>query len=387
MILNWGWPVIFDISIVVCLIAVTFNLILNLRSLKISGKDNKISDPAPFVSVLIPARNEEDNIGACLRTLQEQDYPAFEILVLDDGSTDRTAAIVREMAAADSGIKLIKGEPRPDGWAGKAHACSQLAKQANGSWFLFVDADTRHKPNMISSVLSTAIENKPALLTGFPLQIADSFAGKIAIPTFYFIIMAWLPMWWLHKSKKPKPTLTFGQFLLFTREDYWKIGGHEAVKSRILEDVWIGAEVYRKGGRVLAVDLSRVVSCHMYANTAQMWKGFSKSIYAISSFMLIVLGGIAYFLFLYPFYTAVHHLFEGPTPLIWWWLIIFQLVAIIFKRLLVNNHFKESIYTTLFHPLGLGFFVFEVVYVIYRRYAGLGISWKDRFYKAGGGVD
>ena len=139
------------------LVLFMLNLFLNLRVLKRPRADSRPPEPAPLISVLIPARDEEANIETCLKSLQEQDYPNFEILVLDDHSSDNTAAIVERIAVQDSRVRLFRSEPLPEGWAGKPFACYQLAQKARGSWLLFVDADTIHAPHMLRSVLSIAI--------------------------------------------------------------------------------------------------------------------------------------------------------------------------------------------------------------------------------------
>lgn len=379
---------LYDLVIVICLVITTLNLILNLRSLKVTGKKYQIPDHVPLVSVLIPARNEELNIRTCLESLLKQDYADYEVLVLDDGSTDNTASIVSEIAGKNSRVRLVTGEKLPAGWNGKAHACQQLARHASGDWLLFVDADTIHQPDMLNSVMSLALVQKPALLSGFPRQIASSITQKVTIPVFNFIIMSWFPLWWLQRDNQPRPSFANGQFLLFPKEEYWRVGGHEAVKSRILEDVWLGAEVYRKKGRVLAVDLSPVVACHMYQDFGQMWQGFAKSIYAFTrSPLLLFLAGIAACaLFLAPFYAILSQYVFKDIPNTWAFLVIFQVLVIIFMRLLVNSHFKESVFSSILHPLGFGFFVVNAIYVLARRIAGMGISWKERIYRPGSGV-
>ena len=212
--------------------------------------------------------------------------------MLDDNSTDRTAELVEGMAAKDDRIRLIKGEPLPEGWAGKPFACYQLAEKARGSWLLFIDADTTHAPHMLRSTLALALELKPSLLSGFPRQMAESLPEKIAMPLMYFVIMSWLPLWWLHRSKEPRPSLAIGQFLLFPREDYWRIGGHMAVKDRILEDVWLGVETVRHGGRHIAIDLSTVFYCRMYRDVGAMWEGFVKWIYSVAALSPAAIVGL-----------------------------------------------------------------------------------------------
>ena len=264
---------LYQVIIIIGLCISLVNIVLNLRSLKIPRPDSKVAEPAPLVSVLIPARDEEASIATCLLSLQRQDYPNYEVLVLNDGSTDDTAVIVSKIATDDKRIQLINGEPLPKGWAGKPFACHQLANKARGDWLLFVDADTIHAPDMLRSVIAQAIEMKVSLLSGFPRQMAKNLSQKIAIPVLYFILMSWLPLWWLQRPGTHRPSLAIGQFLLFPTDEYWRIGGHKAVKSRILEDVWIGIETHRHGGRHVAVDLSTVVACNMYRDLGEMWEG------------------------------------------------------------------------------------------------------------------
>ena len=372
------------------LVIFMLNLTLNLRSLKTLRCDDKAPEPAPLISVLIPARDEELNIATCLGSLQKQDYPNFEILVLDDNSSDNTATIVEQIAAKDSRIQLFRGEPLPKDWAGKPFACYQLAKQARGSWLLFVDADTTHAPYMLRSALAQALRLKSSLLSGFPRQLATSLPQKIAIPVLYFIILSWLPLWWLQRSREPKPSLAIGQFLLFPREEYWRIGGHEVVKSRILEDVWLGIEVSRRGGRQVAVDLSPAVSCNMYHNVGAMWEGFIKWVYsvlALSPPALAMMMVAAYFFFLLPFYSLWRELFVVVAPSSLRAVVISQVAMILLMRWLVDNRFKEPVVSIFLHPVGLSFLFLASFCAVFRRAAGAGVRWKERLYSRESNVE
>jgi chlorobactene glucosyltransferase len=177
------------------------NLLLNLRSLKKAKSSSELPSPAPLISVLIPARNEETNIEACLDSLRGQDYPNLEILVLDDSSTDSTAEIVARIAAEDRRVRLLRGQPLPQGWAGKPFACHQLAQEARGSWLLFTDADTVHAPSVLRNVQGVALASDAALISGFPYQRTSSIWQKMAMPIlFYFMLLFWLPFWWMQRS-------------------------------------------------------------------------------------------------------------------------------------------------------------------------------------------
>jgi len=365
------------------LISFVLNIFLNIWALKRPRSDSKLPQPAPLVSILIPTRDEEDNIEACLESLQNQDYPNFEILVLDDSRSDDTFNIVQRIAAADERISLFRSEPLPEGWVGKPFGCYQLARKARGSWLLFVDADTVHAPHMLRSVLAMALKLKPGMLSGFPRQLASSWPQKIAIPVIYFVIMSWFPLWWLQRSRKPKPSLAIGQFLLFPKEAYWRIGGHKAVKSRILEDVWLGVEITRHGWRHIALDLSPVVSCNMYRNLGAMWEGFVRWLYsvaALSRVALVLMIAAGYLFFLAPFYWLWRELFVVSAPTGWGAILVLQVALIVAMRWLVDGRFKSSLISTLLHPLGFSFLVLISLYGFSRQVVGAGVRWKNRLY-------
>ncbi len=381
---------LFQIIITLLISLFMLNLMLNLASLKTPRRGALLPNPPPLVSIIIPARDEEANIEKCLASLQKQDYPNFEIIVLDDNSSDDTPLIISRLAAADSRIRLLRGQILPEGWAGKPFACFQAAHQAGGRWLLFVDADTRHEPDMLSRVIPLAAESKVAMLSGFPRQITTSLSQKAAIPMMYFILMAWAPFWWLHRSKRLPPSVAYGAFLLFSADAYWKIGGHEAVKARILEDVFLGVEISRSGGRHLAVDLSPVVSCHMYTDRHAMWEGFTKWMYsvsAVSTAALVLLIILGYSTLLAPFYWAWQAVFVFPNPPAWAMLVFLQVGMIYIMRHMVDARFRESMLSTALFPLGMTYLILVVLYGMARQLAGAGVSWKKRVYDRASSVD
>jgi chlorobactene glucosyltransferase len=303
--------------------------------------------------------------------------------VLDDNSEDGTAEIVREKARQDGRIRLVSGQPLPDDWAGKPFACQQLAREAKGAWFLFADADTIHEPHMLRSVLALAMQLKTSLLSGFPRQMTRSLPQKIAVPLIYFLIVGWVPLWWIHRAKSKMASIAIGQFLFFSRDEYWRIGGHEVVKSRILEDIWMGIEVSRNRGRHVAVDLSSVVSCDMYPSVAAMWHGLVRCIYsvvAITPILLLVLIFVAIFLYIAPFYWLWNGFFMSPTPLLWRATVISQVVLILLIRWLIDARFKAPALSVWLHPLGIGYLFISVIYAFWRWWIGAGVSWKEREY-------
>jgi chlorobactene glucosyltransferase len=374
---------LFQAIIAVGLTTCLVNLVLNLLTLKTPRRGAKVPSPAPKISVMIPARNEAANIRACLASLLRQDYPDFEILVLDDNSGDDTAAIVTEMAAADSRIRLFSGLPLPDDWAGKPFACHQLSRRATGEWFLFVDADTTHEPHMLRSTLELAIRNGTSLLSGFPRQLATSLPQKIALPMMYYVILSWVPLWWLHAARTPQPSLAIGQFMLLPRDDYLKIGGHRAVKARIIEDVWLGIEITRAGGRHLAVNLAPVVSCLMYRDLGAMWEGFLKWCYSVAYLSPAGLGALivaGVLLFLGPFFWLRDIIVSLPVHAAWQWYVVLQVVVIYLTRLLIDARVREPLLPVILHPLGMAYLVAAAVTASLRRLVGAGVHWKDREY-------
>jgi chlorobactene glucosyltransferase len=381
---------IYLVVVTTCLVTFMVNLILNLKSLHQLGHDEvEISGPFPLISILVPARNEAANIAACLDSLSRQDYPNYEILVLDDNSTDSTAAIVQGKAALDPRIRLLRGKPLPEGWAGKPFACHQLASEAKGEWLLFTDADTIHDPAMLRSALAYSQHHQLSLLSGFPLQHTVSFSQRVVVPAMYFIILSFFPLWWLQSSHTARPGLSIGQFLFVFAADYREIGGHEAVKSRILEDVSLGLEMTNRGHRQGVVDLSHMVACRMYEGVGQLWEGFTKWTYSLSSLYPVALFFLmvaAVGLFLVPFVLVAWHLSPVLGGVDWFTIIVAQVLVILLMRALVDHHFGHSLVYTLSHPAGISFMLLSTAFGAAKRATGAGINWKQRRYPPTSGI-
>lgn len=379
----------YHLVVVIGLFTFALNMIFNLRVIKKPNADNATLYKSPFVSVLIPARDEEDNIEACVKSLQLQDYPNYEILVLDDNSSDSTSSIVQRMSSDSERTQLLHGEELPKGWAGKPFACYQLAKKAKGSWLLFVDADTIHTEDMLSCVMTSALKTGCSLLSGFPRQIAKTLPEKAAMPLIYFIILSWLPLWWLQRSAKPKPQIAIGQFLLFPKDDYWSFGGHEAVKSRILDDIWLGIEVHRQGGRHVVINLSSVVSCRMYRNIGGIWHGLVKCIYSVAAMSSLALAGlilVATIFFFLPFYSLWCEFFVLTAPSVGRSLIVSQVTIILSMRWMTDKQFREPAVSAILHPIGISFLIMAVFYSVLRQAMGRHVQWKKRLYGGKSGL-
>lgn len=235
------------------------------------------STDSDLVSVLIPARNEEENILKLLVDLQHQTYRHLEILVFDDQSTDRTAALVAEMQRFDYRIRLIRSEALPEGWLGKNHACHEMSKLATGKYLLYLDADVRAEQLLIAKTVAYVKQNKLKLFTIFPTQKMISIGEKTVVPIMNYILLTLLPLGLVQRSKYASLAAANGQFMLFDAASYQKLKPHEQLKSEKVEDIKI-AQLYKKQELKMAcVSNNSDVSCRMYSGYSESIEGFSKN--------------------------------------------------------------------------------------------------------------
>ncbi len=284
---------------------------------------------SPLLSVLIPARNEEQNIGTVLDDLTAQDYQSIEILVYDDLSEDNTADMVKAKSQADPRIRCLSGKPLPEGWNGKNHACHLLSLNARGDYLLFVDADVRIGNGLFRNALSMAKKNKLQLLSIFPTQEMKTFGEKITVPVMNWILTSLLPLPMVLHSKKPSLAAANGQFMLFEKENYFQHQWHKTFRKEKAEDIAIMKAIKRKGYRGQTLLGDKSVRCRMYSGYHDAIEGFSKNVnayfgnsYAVAfGFALIVTFGFlvvglnlgAYFLAVYLLISAAVKAFTAAS--------------------------------------------------------------------------
>ena len=270
----------------VTVLGVVVLLIITLTNLRYLRRLHSYTFPKgwPRFSVLVPARNEEDNIGDCVMGLLAQDYPDFQLIVLDDNSTDQTWEILGQFAVKDQRLKLIKGKPLPADWLGKHWACHQLAEEADGELLLFVDADTVHGPDMLRCTAAAMSGEQAALISALPRQHVVTWSEMLSIPAFYLGMLCGVPMGLTRLQSNPLLFACLGQFLVFRRSAYNASGGYAAVRQNIVDDLAIGRRIHAMGLRYRLLDGNGQVSCRMYRNFDQVWKGLTKSTFATFNF-------------------------------------------------------------------------------------------------------
>ncbi len=346
-----------------------------------------LEDERPLVSALVPARNEAGNIERCVRSLLTQDYPNLEVIVLDDASEDGTVAVVELIIAEGNGrLRLLRGEPLLEGWLGKNNACRQLAAQAHGDFLLFTDADTCHAPEAISNAVAIAQQRRADLVTTWPRQEVQSWGERVALPLLHFTVMAYLPLALANgPSRNPAFGLGNGQFMFFRRTAYEAIGGHGAVKDRILEDVLLARTIKAAGYRLVVADGSAVVSCRMYRSTGETWRGLAKTLYAFffysllfATFMIILQFALFVAPYCFLLWTALHPELWGKAE--WLLLPAVQAALMLAVRFALAARFREPLLDSLWQPLSFLFYFGATIYAIWLRYAGGGVTWKGRRY-------
>lgn len=234
--------------------------------------------PDDLVSVLIPARNEENNIGSLLEDLRKQSFHNLEILVFDDESTDSTAEIVEQAAAHDPRVSLLFSGGLQEGWLGKNRACHQLAEAARGRFFMFIDADVRIGNDFISKVLAGAKEQKTGLLSIFPRQVMGSPGEWSTVPLMNYILLTLLPLILVSKTKYSSLSAANGQFMLFDADVYRKYSPHRHFRDKKVEDIAIIRYLKQEKVPVACLAGEGEISCRMYGNFAEAVHGFSKNI-------------------------------------------------------------------------------------------------------------
>lgn len=334
--------------------------------------------PPPFgetadvtqVSVLIPARNEEASIAAAVESVLASRGVELEVIVLDDHSEDRTAAIVREMAVKDSRVRLESAPPLSEGWNGKQHACHVLAGLARFPVLSFLDADVRLEPEALARMNRFRESSGAALVSGFPQQETGTFLERLLIPLIHFLLLGFLPLNRMRASTRPGYGAGCGQWFLTTKEEYAKSGGHAAIRDSRHDGVKL-PRAYRSVGLMTDLcDVTDLARCRMYRSASQVWNGLAKNANeGLGSPRLIL------------FTTLL--LFGGqvlPFVLAGWlepWAFA-GIAAAYCPRLDAAWRFQQSWLGAILHPLGITVLLLIQWYALVRSMIGIPVGWKGR---------
>ena len=379
------------ISTLLCIAAiVTVYWIHNRATLEIITTPAPPPPGGPRISVIIPARNEAHNIKRCVEAVLMQDYPNFEVLVLDDRSTDATPAILMELSKDDSRLVVLFGEELPEGWAGKPHALYQAARSATGEWLCFVDADTFLGPNTLSAVFHGANKTGADLYTIMTLQIVETFWEKVAQPiVFSAIATGFSP----RKINDPKSrdAIANGQFIFIKRSVYDAVGGHEAIKNQIVEDKALAEQVKWNGYRLVMAAGYSLAKTRMYTSLATLWEGWTKNIYLglkdSSGMMLLGAFGalisliVTLFMPIWPLLGLAWYANGGGMPAL---LVVGEALLVwavmLQMRARAAHAMRISRWYALTTPLGTALFGAMMFTSTWKSLFGKGVTWKGRTY-------
>lgn len=265
-----GWLVVFAFVVVTC----RQLLVLNLQSPKLLSSADE--PQFPLVSIIIPARNEERNIEICIRSALALDYPNLQILVADDRSTDRTAEIIESISNEDPRVRLIRVHELPAGWAGKPHALHTASSHASGEWLLFLDADTMVHAQNLRVALAYAQAEKVDVLSMLSAMRCETFWERAIQPLASIGLMLFFKVPNVNDDRRPKSALASGQYIFMKRTAYDRIGGHVAVRDKLMEDIAIAQLTKRNGLRLRLVSAPELTSTRMYATPSEMLRGWSR---------------------------------------------------------------------------------------------------------------
>ena len=233
----------------------------------------------PLLSVVVPARNESATIETVVTSVLASTYEPLEVLVVDDRSTDDTAAIVERLAATEARLRLVRGEPLPDGWYGKPWACRQGYRHARGDLLLFTDADTRHEPELLSRAVGALLAERADLVTVAPRQRCETFWERLVMPQIWLLLGVRYHPSRVNRARRERDVIANGQFILVPRASYEAVGTHEVVRHEVAEDLALAQVFYRAGRRIHFAFAERLMETRMYRGLPHLIEGWSKNIY------------------------------------------------------------------------------------------------------------
>ncbi len=335
------------------------------------------------LSVLIPARNEEANLRALLTSVLANVGVNFEVIVLDDHSTDRTAEIIREFVMEDFRVRLEIAPPLPAGWCGKQHACHVLAQRANNPLLVFMDADVRLAPDALVRMAGFLRSSDSALASGVPRQELGTFSERLLIPLIHFVLLGYLPMFMMRGTKRAAFSAGCGQLFIARADAYHAVGGHAQIRTTLHDGVKLPRLFRQTGYCTDLFDATDLAACRMYQTNREVWCGLGKNATeglaargAILPMTALLFGGAVL-----PFLLLLF------TPAMTKRALVLTLIAVALAyvpRLLAVGKFWQPVGAALLHPLGVVALLAIQWLALLRHLAGKPSVWKGRSYHPGG---
>jgi hypothetical protein len=338
------------------------------------------SGQAPAVSVLIPARNEERSISAAVESALASQGVTIEVLVLDDHSEDTTAGQVAEIAQRDDRVRLLTAPPLPDGWCGKQHACHVLAGAARYPLLAFLDADVRLVPDGLARLAAFQSSSRATLVSGIPHQETGTLLERMVIPLIHFILLGFLPMAWMRRSRHPAFAAGCGQLFLATRQGYDHSGGHAAIRTTLHDGILLPRAFRAAGLKTDLCDATDLARCRMYRSAGELWHGLAKNAteglaspgMILPATILLLAGQVL------PVVLLIAAAWLPPPVLS----LLFSAVLLAYlPRLVSAIRFRQSLLGALLHPVGVCVLVAIQWYAFTRSLMRRPASWKGRSYR------
>jgi hypothetical protein len=337
----------------------------------------------PHMSVLIPARNEESNIAAAVEGVLASCGVELELIVLDDASTDGTAAIVHSIAARDSRVRCVSAPSLSAGWAGKAHAAHALSRLAIHDVFCFLDADVRIAPDTLSRMYTFMWKTHSALVSGFPEEITVTPLEWLLLPLIQFLLLGYLPFVGLRFTSLPAFGAGCGQFLMMSREGYEKTGGYASVRTTMHDGIMLSKLFRRHQLHTDVADLTGLASCRMYRSGNEVWNGLTKNATEgiaaparILPFTLLLFCGQVL-----PWLLLCDAVMSRNLPRVA--MVAATCVVSLLPRLVSIVRFHQKAVGALLHPIGVSVFLILQWAALSRRLRGTPAIWKGRAFEVG----
>jgi len=390
--MRWGDPDLSAVLLGAYLVMLTFlwgGLVVGVGAWQRRFRLPATPSPAvPRLSFCVPARNEVDNIGACVRAALASDHPDVEVVVVDDGSTDGTAEAAHAAAAGDPRLRVLVGTPPPTGWAGKPWACTRAAAEATGAHLLFVDADVVVAPTAARRAAETLLVHHLGLVSLFGTWRLESFWERVAIPVIGWFIRGATDVAAVNTPGRPE-AFANGQFILVDRNAYDSVGGHGAVRAEVLDDVRLARAFKQHGHRLglyFAPDLFQV---RLYRNLGEIVAGYGKNLYegmnrqpavALLALAALATGVLVPWVCLGLALSAPGLLFPGTSaPGVWiGWIAAVCLLPVVLRWRLERAEGRGGGYAWT-HPLGNAVLAWILLGAVFR----VRTTWKGRVFHDG----